>query len=236
MKNDIVCLPLAGRAARVDQGRVFTVNSAGLAVRIGIRVIGIQYLQFVESHQTDAAVPTGLVRPCRRTRRRPLNVKLRVPERLLRVNVSRPGHNFEITILDFPGAACPFLPTQADKSFPSKSTTASDGGLPASPWMLAVPGVITGGKGRLRSFGFHFITGIETPAIKIAGTNASRKRLLVWRLFKTRKDSSSSQEMNGAARNGHAKFTTPTQFLVIGLAHFCDHAVDEFKLNAARRD
>src|SRR5437867_1334053 len=39
-----------------------------------------------------------------------------------------------------------------ERSFPSKSTTASDGGLPAASCVLGVAGVTTGGRGRARSW------------------------------------------------------------------------------------
>src|SRR6185312_9435596 len=118
VKNDIVGLPFAGRAAGIDQGRIFTVNGPSLAVRIGIGVVGIQYLKLVESHQPDAAVAASLIGSCRRIRRGPLNVKLRVSKRLLCVNVPRSWRNFKIAVADFPRSSLPVLTNPSGQILP----------------------------------------------------------------------------------------------------------------------
>src|SRR5215472_12104576 len=51
--------------------------------------------------------------------------------------------------------------SQFDKSLPLKSSIASEGGAPALVCVLAVPGVITGGNGRVRSLGFHGLEGVH---------------------------------------------------------------------------
>jgi hypothetical protein len=45
--NDVVSLPFAGFAACVDQRRILFINRAGLAVEIGLVVLGIEHLNFV---------------------------------------------------------------------------------------------------------------------------------------------------------------------------------------------
>src|SRR5713226_4058139 len=56
VKDDIVSLPLAGRARRVHQWWILTVDSGCLAISISFVFVGIEYLNFVEAHQKDAAV------------------------------------------------------------------------------------------------------------------------------------------------------------------------------------
>src|SRR5258708_6680907 len=48
-----------------------------------------------------------------------------------------------------------FFTTHCDRTFPTKRTVASEGGLPSASCVLAVPGVTTAGTGRLRSWISH---------------------------------------------------------------------------------
>src|SRR5271169_1985023 len=57
---------------------------------------------------------------------------------------------------NFHFAGLPSRLSQLLKSFPLKSTVASDGGRPAWSCVLHSPGMITGGCGRSRSCSFHF--------------------------------------------------------------------------------
>src|SRR5437762_12097111 len=57
----------------------------------------------------------------------------------------------------FHGASPPLADCHLDRSLPSKSTIASDGGLPGCCWVLSVPGVTTFGWGRFSSWTAHFL-------------------------------------------------------------------------------
>ena len=55
-------------------------------------------------------------------------------------------------------AAPPLSLSHFERSFPSKSTIASEGGLPGCSAVLLVPGVTTRGCGRVRSWIGHLIS------------------------------------------------------------------------------
>ena len=73
-EGDVVGLPLAGRARGVEQGRVLAVDRPGLAVGVGLGLVGVEHLDLELAHQEDAAVApvlaharaAGSARPTRR--------------------------------------------------------------------------------------------------------------------------------------------------------------------------
>src|SRR5438046_811184 len=60
-------------------------------------------------------------------------------------------------------AGPPSAARHLERSVPSNSTMAPDGGRPAWSWVLGSPGVITGGCGRFRSWIFHRASGVWAP-------------------------------------------------------------------------
>ena len=46
----VVSLPLAGRAAGVDEGRILSVDGGGLAIGVGLVVIGVEDLHLIFAH------------------------------------------------------------------------------------------------------------------------------------------------------------------------------------------
>src|SRR6266852_2761727 len=61
VKNDVVNLPLAGRARGVYLGRELAVDGGGLAVGVGFVFVGVEDLDFVEAVEENAAVAAVLV-------------------------------------------------------------------------------------------------------------------------------------------------------------------------------
>src|SRR6266699_5157487 len=102
VKNDIVSLPLARRARSVHQRRVLAVDRRGLAVRVSLALVGVQDLRLVEPLQENAAVAAVLAFAFGRRRFRELDVQLAVAEGFARIDVTRLGHNFGITVFDLP--------------------------------------------------------------------------------------------------------------------------------------
>src|SRR5260221_67278 len=66
-------------------------------------------------------------------------------------------------------AGPPLLFSHFDRSLPSKRITASEGGFPGASGVLAVPGVITAGTGRLRSETFQRVRPASRCALWSAG-------------------------------------------------------------------
>ena len=61
LEHDVVALPLAGRAAGIDQRRLLSVDGAGLAVGVRAVVVAIEYLDLLQAEQKDAAVAAEVV-------------------------------------------------------------------------------------------------------------------------------------------------------------------------------
>ena len=78
--KNVVAVPFARRSHDVDhRGRLF-VDRARLAVEVGFVVIRIEYLNFVDAHQKQAAVATALALAVGRCGSRPFDVDLAVAE------------------------------------------------------------------------------------------------------------------------------------------------------------
>src|SRR6266550_4654113 len=152
VKNNVVGLPFARRTRGVHQRRILAINRRGLAIGIRLALIGIEDLSLVESLQENAAVAAVLVFAFRGGRLGKFHVQLAIAKRFACLNVPGLWHNLEVAVLDFPfgGAAVLFL-VHCERSLPSNSATASEGARPGASCVLAVPGSITGGTGRLRS-------------------------------------------------------------------------------------
>src|SRR4029077_15199246 len=102
VKDDVVGLPLARRAARVDERRGLPVHRSRLAVGVRVAVIGIEHLHFVMRHQEDAAVAAILALASRRQRRRPFDVQLDVAEAALGHERARAGRHLEVAVPHHP--------------------------------------------------------------------------------------------------------------------------------------
>src|SRR5467141_1798411 len=55
VKNDVIGLPLAGRARSVDERWILAVDGRRLAIGVGFVFVGIEHLNFVQSHQENAS-------------------------------------------------------------------------------------------------------------------------------------------------------------------------------------
>src|SRR5713226_709483 len=66
VKDDIVSLPLAGRARSVYQRWVLAIDCRSLAVRVSLALVGVQDLRLVETLQEDTAVSAVLAFAFRR--------------------------------------------------------------------------------------------------------------------------------------------------------------------------
>src|SRR5881396_3656826 len=66
-KHDVVRLPLARRPCRIDEWRILPVDSARLAVRVRVVLVGIEHLELVDPHKEDAAVAALLAFTLRRS-------------------------------------------------------------------------------------------------------------------------------------------------------------------------
>src|SRR5438309_4142512 len=98
VKNDVVGLPLARRAARIDERGGLSVDGGGLAVGVRVAVIGIEHLNLIVRHHEDAAVAAILALARGRHRRRPFDVQLDVAEAALRHDRPRVWRHLEVTV------------------------------------------------------------------------------------------------------------------------------------------
>ena len=99
MENNVVALPLAGRSARIYQGRILAVDCCCLPVRIGFAFVGIKYLDFIEAHQVNPTIPAILIFAVRRVGSGPLHVELAIAKGLLGFDVASARSYLEITVL-----------------------------------------------------------------------------------------------------------------------------------------
>src|ERR1700722_7240348 len=88
VENDIVGLPFTGFTADVNQGSILAVNGAGLAVEVGLVLVGVQNLEFVAPLENNAAVAATLAFPLDLRRCCPLNMQLAISKRLFRGDVA----------------------------------------------------------------------------------------------------------------------------------------------------
>src|SRR6266852_2842870 len=102
MKNDVVGLPLARRARRVDLRRELAIDGGGLAVGVGFTFVGVEDLDFVEAVEEDAAVAAVLVRAFGGARLGEFDVQLAIAEGFAGVDVAGFGDDFEISVFYFP--------------------------------------------------------------------------------------------------------------------------------------
>ena len=102
MENNVVALPLAGRPARIDQGRILAVDRRGLPVRVGFALIGVKYLDSIEAHQVNPTIAAVLISAVRRVGSGPLDVELAVAKGLLGFDVASARSYLEITVSNFP--------------------------------------------------------------------------------------------------------------------------------------
>src|SRR5258708_36220078 len=103
--NDVVRLPLARTPAGIHQRRRLRIDSAGLAVGVGLVVERIEDLQLVFAHEVDAAVAPALVLVMRRIGLSPLDMQMAVALSLRGVNVAR-----ALTDYDRVGNMLPLVP------------------------------------------------------------------------------------------------------------------------------
>src|SRR5256885_2108416 len=102
MENDVIRLPLARWPSRVDERRVLAVNGAGLPVGIGVVLVRIEHLEFVDPHQEDATIPALLPFALGRRWCGPLDVQLHVAESTTRDQHPRAWVHFYVAVSDDP--------------------------------------------------------------------------------------------------------------------------------------
>src|SRR6185312_17551740 len=73
VKDDVIRLPLARRAADVRLRRVLPVNRPALPVGVGGVLVTVEHLNFENAHQEHAAVPAALAFAARGRRLGPLD-------------------------------------------------------------------------------------------------------------------------------------------------------------------
>jgi len=114
VEDDVVCLPLAGRATGVHQRWKLSVDRRRLAVGIRLVLVRVQHLHLVPPHEEDTTVTALLTLAHRGQWRHPLHVQLRVPECVARDDPSSAGHHLHISLLDLPAgrAASLLLPSR----------------------------------------------------------------------------------------------------------------------------
>ena len=116
VKDDVVTLPLPRRPRSIHQWRILPVDGSGLPIRIGSVLIGIQYLNFVQTHQEDAAVAAPWLSRGRR-RFGKLDVQLAIAERLLRKDITGLRDNLCVAIFHFPFRRAAILMNPLGKIF-----------------------------------------------------------------------------------------------------------------------
>src|SRR5947199_933819 len=102
VEDDVVRLPLPGRAAGVDERWRLPVHGGGLAVGVGVVTIRVEHLNLVMRHQEDTAVTALLAFALRRYGRGPFDVQLHVPEVALRADRPGTGGDLHVTVADHP--------------------------------------------------------------------------------------------------------------------------------------
>jgi hypothetical protein len=102
MENNVVALPLAGRPAGIDQGRILAVDCRCLPVRVGFAFIGIKDLDFIKAHQVNPTIAAVLILALRRVGSCPFHVELAVAKGLLGFDVTRVRSYLEIAVSNFP--------------------------------------------------------------------------------------------------------------------------------------
>src|SRR5512143_4173518 len=102
LEYDFVALPFARFPRRIHQRSVLFVYGPGLAMEVGLIIVGIQHLHFISLHQEHAAVAALLTFAFDYRRCGPFDVQLAVAEFFPGGYVTSPRDNFDITVCDLP--------------------------------------------------------------------------------------------------------------------------------------
>ena len=102
MEDDVVALPLSGRAAGVDQRRLLAIHSAGLAVGVSYVVVRIEYLHLIFTHKEHTTVAAVLATAGDICRRSPFDVQLTIAERLFGADAAGFFGYFHTAVFDSP--------------------------------------------------------------------------------------------------------------------------------------
>ena len=86
--DDVVTVPLAGLAHRIDKGRLLLVDRADHAVDIGFIVIGVKYLDLIQPLEENSAVASALALALDPHRSHPFQMELATAELSLGADVS----------------------------------------------------------------------------------------------------------------------------------------------------
>ncbi len=100
LEDDVIRLPLARLARRVDGGRGLLVDGSALSVEVGFVFVGVENLQLVPLHQKHPAVPAALALSDDFGGCREFQMQLATAEPLFCLDA--PPANFGVTIFNFP--------------------------------------------------------------------------------------------------------------------------------------
>src|SRR5437899_1487409 len=95
MENDVIALPLARFAARIDERGGVAIKSASLAVEIGLVAVAIEHLNLVAALEIDAAVASSLTVAFHFGGRGPFDMQLNIRKLLLRHDAPGAVHRHE---------------------------------------------------------------------------------------------------------------------------------------------
>ena len=108
---------------------MLAVDSRRLAVRVGLALVGVKHLDFVQAHQVYPAIAAILILAVRRVGSRPFHVKLAVAESLLGLDVSCVRRHLEVALLDLPWSRPAFDRFPGGKIFPVEKNNSIGGRL-----------------------------------------------------------------------------------------------------------
>ena len=102
LKQNVIDLPFAWLAARVDHGRILAVQGTRLPVGIGSIVVRIQHLNFEFTHEVNAAIAASLAVAFGLCGRLPFDVKLAGTKVVDRVERTGSWGDFEVAVFNLP--------------------------------------------------------------------------------------------------------------------------------------
>src|SRR5579871_1842853 len=106
-EKDIIGLPLAGFPRSVHQRRPLAIDRARLPIRIRGVLVRIEDLNFIAALEKHAAVSTPLAGSRDGRRRGPFQMQLHIAEFFFGGDITGPGDDLHVSILDLPGGRLP---------------------------------------------------------------------------------------------------------------------------------
>src|SRR5207247_11057176 len=97
-EKNVVGFPLTRRTADVHQRGILAVNRRGLTIWIGVVLVGIKHLNFIQPHQINTAIASPLPFALYRKRSGPLHVKLDISKRAASIDISTSFGRFRVSV------------------------------------------------------------------------------------------------------------------------------------------